>query len=287
MKYSVKWVEDNLGITRKAIRNYEANGLLPLKEMRNPNNNYREFDDDGISCLWSIKVLQGIGYSVKEIKRIFEETDFDFHASISEKVEELKKKRKELDQLIEMATTIRVTGHIPTVKQVGSMRYEDYIKSVRESWSLGSTPFESALMEGLEFVSEADENTLKQMDYEKLGSFIDTISKILKPTLLGEYFAYCNVLSGLSSMDHKDKVPQTVVELLFNTIQESLLFLDDDTPADNITPQFFSRYLSSMFMKGSDLYLSNVQRYGEYNCRFIAKAIAYFGDYDISELLDE
>ena len=286
MKYSVKWVEDNLGITRKAIRNYEANGLLPLHEIRNPHNNYREFDDDGISCLWSIKVLQGVGYSLKEIKRMFEETDFDFHASISNKVEELKKKREELDQLIEMATTIRVTGRIPTVKQVGSMRYEDFISSVRESWNLSNGPFGPALKEGLEFISRADESTLNNEDYEKIGSIREAITKIGKTALMGEYQAYCNVLAGLSSMDHRDKTPQAVVELIFNTVQKGLRFPDDE-PIDNITPLFFSRYLSSMFVKGSDLYLLNKQQYGEENCRFIAKAIAYFGDYDISELFDE
>lgn len=43
MKYTVKWLEDNLGIIRKALRNYEAKGLLSPDVSRNPSNNYREY----------------------------------------------------------------------------------------------------------------------------------------------------------------------------------------------------------------------------------------------------
>ena len=32
MGYQVKWVEDNLGVTRKALRNFEKLGLMPPNE---------------------------------------------------------------------------------------------------------------------------------------------------------------------------------------------------------------------------------------------------------------
>lgn len=63
MKYTVKWLEDNLGITRKALRNYEAKGLLSSEVSRNPFNNYREYDDEDIDRIWSIKILQSVGYT--------------------------------------------------------------------------------------------------------------------------------------------------------------------------------------------------------------------------------
>ena len=38
MGYQVKWVEDNLGVSRKALRNFEKMGLMPLNE----GNQYRK-----------------------------------------------------------------------------------------------------------------------------------------------------------------------------------------------------------------------------------------------------
>ena len=68
MGYTVKWVEEHLVITRKALRNYEEKKLMQADESRNPINNYREYTDEDIERLWAIKVLQGIGFTVREIK---------------------------------------------------------------------------------------------------------------------------------------------------------------------------------------------------------------------------
>lgn len=42
MGYKVKWVEDHLGISRKALRNYERLGLMPP----NKGGKYRDYSDD-------------------------------------------------------------------------------------------------------------------------------------------------------------------------------------------------------------------------------------------------
>ena len=63
MGYKVKWVEDNLGVTRKALRVFEKAGLMP----ENKESRYRDYDDDNIDRIWTIRVLQGMGYSIKEI----------------------------------------------------------------------------------------------------------------------------------------------------------------------------------------------------------------------------
>ena len=55
MGYRVKWVEDNLGITRDALRYLEKQGVLPKNKDKKP----REYDDDDIHSLWMIRVLQG------------------------------------------------------------------------------------------------------------------------------------------------------------------------------------------------------------------------------------
>ena len=63
MGYQVKWVEEHLGVTRKALRIYEEKGLMP----KNEGGQYRRYDEDDIDRIWAIKVLQGMGYTLNEI----------------------------------------------------------------------------------------------------------------------------------------------------------------------------------------------------------------------------
>ena len=55
MGYSVKWVTENLGITRDMLRYYEKEHLLPDKGMRNPPNTYRDYSEADIERIWGIK----------------------------------------------------------------------------------------------------------------------------------------------------------------------------------------------------------------------------------------
>ena len=95
--YKVKWVEDHLGISRKALRNYERLGLMP------PN---RDYSDEDIDRIWSIKLLQGVGYSLAEIRELMDNPEADFYKSISEKVVELERKRDDITNFIEFANAI-------------------------------------------------------------------------------------------------------------------------------------------------------------------------------------
>ena len=61
MGYKVKWVEDHLGVSRKALRGFEEAGLMPP----NKDGKYRDYDDDDLDRIWAIKLA--ISLSVKPI----------------------------------------------------------------------------------------------------------------------------------------------------------------------------------------------------------------------------
>ena len=46
MGYSVKWVDEHLGITRDMLRYYEKEKLLPVAETRNPTNKYSDYSEE-------------------------------------------------------------------------------------------------------------------------------------------------------------------------------------------------------------------------------------------------
>lgn len=61
-------VEALVGITRKNIRFYEAEGLLSPR--RNSENGYRDYGDADIAALRCIKLLRKLGVPLEEIRRI-------------------------------------------------------------------------------------------------------------------------------------------------------------------------------------------------------------------------
>lgn len=106
MGYQVKWVEENLGVTRKALRNFERLGLMPPNEGRA----YRDYSDEDIDKIWAIRLLQGMGYSLKEIVDISKDENFDFDTSIVKKIEELEEKKSMVEKHLGYAQNIKLTG---------------------------------------------------------------------------------------------------------------------------------------------------------------------------------
>ena len=93
--YSVKWVVENLGITRDMLRYYEKEQLIPIDETRNPLNKYRDYSEEDIERIWAIKLLIGIGFSAKEIRSFGDDPKFNFYDAISKKVDQLENRYNE------------------------------------------------------------------------------------------------------------------------------------------------------------------------------------------------
>lgn len=134
MGYKVKWVEDHIGVSRKALRGFEKEGLMP----ENINKQHREYDDDDIDRIWAIRVMQGMGYTVKEIAK--DET-FDFESSLGIKINELEGKKKKVERHIGYAKTIKLTGRFPArPKKMGEIKFEEFQEKALEGWNIIDDP---------------------------------------------------------------------------------------------------------------------------------------------------
>ena len=122
MGYKVKWVEDNLGVTRKALRGFEKSGLMP----ENIDRKYRDYDDDDIDRIWTIRVLQGMGYSIKEIVDMVNDEEFDFGESIGQKVLELEAEKQKIERHLGYAKMIKLTGRFPV--SIASISYGTIVR---------------------------------------------------------------------------------------------------------------------------------------------------------------
>lgn len=284
MKYTVKWLEDNLGITRKALRNYEAKGLLSSEASRNPSNNYREYDEEDIDRIWSIKILQGVGYSLSEIRELIDNPEADFYKSISEKVVELERKRDDITRSIEFAKTIKLTGRAPNTKEVGSVKYSEFMEYSRENWNFYTEPDAASYLEAMESIQEAKNRDLTEQDIEKLEALADLMDDFQEMQRTCMINAFYQIIASMQSLSHDNEAVQAVVKQLF-------LFLSESETAKEIgekyTPVFFAKYTAPFFLEGSDIGEINIVNHGKEGAEFIARAIAYFGGFNtLDELLD-
>ena len=273
MGYKVKWVEDHLGISRKALRNYERLGLMPP----NKDGKYRDYSDEDVDGIWSIKLLQGVGYSLTEIHELMDNPEADFYKSISEKVVELERKRDDITNFIEFAKTIKLTGRVPTTKEVGSIRYSEFMEYSRENWNFYIEPKAASYLDAMESIKEAKVQELSETDIDRLEALVNLMGDYQEMQRTCMINAYYKILSRMQSLGFNSEAVQTVVEQLFCFLLESDIAKEI---GEKYTPVFFAKYTAPFFLEGSDIGEMNIAIYGREGAGFIARAIAFFGGFD-------
>lgn len=275
MGYSVKWVNDNLGITRDTLRYYEDQSLMP----KNKDSKYRDYNDEDIERIWTIKLLTGIGFSAKEICSFINNPDFDFDSAIADKVVELEKKQEELGKYLEVARNIQFSGRVPNVVKIGSMKFDDFMAYVRENWNGFYNPAWGSAVKAFNNMSDKEVDELTPEEMELVKAFTETLSlDDLQNSFV--LHAYYQLLSDMKDLDYKSDTVQRVVRLL----HECMVQYNADPDLDGkITKEKFARNVAVPFIGGM-ISKSFEKNYGKDGCEFIASAIAYYGGYSIDEL---
>ena len=278
MKYTVKWITENLGITRDMLRYYEKEKLLSSERTRNPSNNYREYAKEDIDEIWAIKLLIGIGFTAKEIRAIMNESNFDFYDAISKKVVELEKKHNENLLYLQFAKSIKATGRIPTVAKLGNIKFDEFLSYARENWNFYDAPESSAFMNATDVLISKSEHKFSNEDLEKLSVVFANIDaqKMASMYTLNGYF---QVISDMSEFSFKSNSVQKIIQSLHKYFSNT--FLEE---SETISKEHFARYIAASFIDGDTAVLYE-RNYGKENCEYIAKAIAWYGGYEnIDEL---
>ncbi|CAI3261116.1 MerR family transcriptional regulator [Enterococcus cecorum] len=278
MGYSVKWVNDNLGITRDMLRYYEKEKLLP----KNKNNKYRSYNDEDISRIWGIKLLMGIGFTAKEVFSFMHNPDFDFDEAITNKVEELEKSYDEKLTQLQFAKSIKLSGRIPNVSKFGSMKFDEFLKCARENWNFYQNPHTAPFMEALDILIL---NKPQEKSSKDESSILNAFEDFEKMSFSYGLHAYYQVLSEMRDLDYKNKIVQRVVRL----IHQFTIDINNDSNilpylSEEITPQIFAKHFTSQFVLG-DIAVLFQRNYGEEGCCFMAKAFAYYGGINIEDFL--
>ena len=279
MGYSVKWVVENLGITRDMLRYYEKEKLFPTNESRNPTNKYRDYSDEDIERIWGIKLLIGIGFTAKEIYAFMNEPDFDFDTAIAKKVVELERKHDENLIRLGFAKSIKFLGGVPATPKIGSVKFDEFLKYAHEQWNFYDDPRSASFMQMVDaLISKAPQEWSPDV-VEHILEMLENL-EAKKMVHIYAFHGYCQVISDMRNLDYKSDTVQRVVRLL----HENWVGHNTEPELDGkITPQFIAKHIAPCFVDG-DRALLNEREYGKEGCLFIAQALAYYGGYDIDDL---
>lgn len=279
MGYSVKWVVENLGITRDMLRYYEKEGLLTTGETRNPANKYRDYSDEDIEKIWGIKLLIGVGFSAKEIFKLMNDSGFDFYTAIAQKVAELEQKHDDNLIYLEFAKSIKLMGRVPTTSKIGSIQFDDFLTYAHKNWNFYDDPRSAPFMKLSDTLISKKPGEWNPDDLEqvlKLYKSFDAEDMMRIYTLNGYY----QVISDMREFGYTSDTVQRVVRLLHEYLVKSNTAPELD---GKITPQFVAKYTAPFFL-GGDIAVLYERNYGKDGCVFIAQALAYYGGYDAKNL---
>lgn len=280
MGYKVKWVEDNLGVTRKALRVFEKAGLMP----ENKGAQYRDYDDDDIDRIWAIRVLQGMGYSIKEIGDMVSDDEFDFDTSISQKVVQLEAKMTEMKRHLGYAKTIKLTGRFPSrPKKMGDVKFKEFQNNAIERWNISGDPQGEAYAQLAETILSKPTEEWDNSDLGRMFSVLEMVKNTNLDLLLAEHVlpkAICK--RKALGANHSD------IQLMVKLIYENYKALCQAQGIEGeMTIKQFSRFYSSSYLAG-DVAKIKASEYSEEDCEFIAEAVSIFGGYiNHDELIEE
>ena len=273
MGYGVKWVETHLGVSRKALRNYEDHGIMPKYKYRN-----RDYDDNDIKNIWSIRVLQGMGFTVKEIadicKQAKNDENFSLQPFISDKIEKLKLEIEERKKHLGYAKTIKLFGRFPAFpREMGQVTCQEFRERSIEQWNMEIDEHDKKYLRLAEILLS---NEIDQIGEIELGMMFESIIDMFTPGSKMNKTIELNVLlQGLT--DSKDKEPSDIkVQVLVEMLHKQFINIANDE--GDLSAGTFARHFSHTLILGDQGELM-AKRYGKEGCLFAANAIAVYGGF--------
>ncbi|MBE6922315.1 MAG: MerR family transcriptional regulator [Ruminococcaceae bacterium] len=108
---TVNQVSKLTGVSVRTLHHYDAIGLL--KPTAITESGYRLYDDAALGRLQTILFFRELEFSLKDISRILDNPNFDFHTVLDDQIRLLQLRAEQLNNLISHARQIQKTGVIP------------------------------------------------------------------------------------------------------------------------------------------------------------------------------
>lgn len=243
---NINELENMTGITKQNIRFYEKKGLL--HPGRNLINNYREYTQEDVKTLQTIKMLRKLGMPIEAVRRILSE-EVQVGSAMQKHLEELTKKKSELEACISICRGLchaelktldvdKVLSEMNELKRKGGvfMSIIDDYKQVKKEEAMRTFTFrpDTMIMNSREFtdalLAYADENNLR-IFITKEGMYpIFTIDNVeyTAERVIGRFGAvvYCRMTNPETIMDKNIKAgKRNIYKFIIGNMLGIVLFL--------------------------------------------------------------
>lgn len=103
---NINELERLTGITKQNIRFYEKKALLHPN--RNPENNYREYSEEDVATLKTIKLLRKLDFSLEDIHSVLS-AEIPLHTLLEQHLGELQSRKQKLQSCIDICHDLLLT----------------------------------------------------------------------------------------------------------------------------------------------------------------------------------
>ena len=198
------------GVSIRTLQYYDTIGLL--KPNGHTEAGYRLYDDTALERLQQILLFKELEFSLKEIKSMINAPDFDRDKAMEQQIELLTMKKEHLENLIDFARKIKITG----VKNMDftvfdTKKIDEYAKRAKEQW--GQTPeYREYEEKTKDWINQDQQDVMKNfmLIYAEFGKMRteDPASEKVQcevkklQNFISEHFYQCSdeILSGLGQM---------------------------------------------------------------------------------------
>ncbi|MDE5933580.1 MAG: MerR family transcriptional regulator [Lachnospiraceae bacterium] len=130
---TVNEVSKLTGVSIRALQYYDKIGLLKPTEYTE--SGYRLYDDTALEMLQQILLFRELEFPLKEIKQILSRPDFDRNKALEQQITLLTMKKEHLENLIDFARRIKLTGGKTMDFSVfDTAQMDAYAKQAKEQW---------------------------------------------------------------------------------------------------------------------------------------------------------
>lgn len=148
------------GVSIRTLQYYDQIGLLHPAEYTEAG--YRLYDDTALETLQQILLFRELEFPLKEIKGIIRNPAFDRQKALSQQIELLQLKKEHLENLIDLARGIKMTGVKRNLdfSAFDTKKIDEYAAQAKASW--GKTPEYHEFEERSRTRSKEEESALAQ-----------------------------------------------------------------------------------------------------------------------------
>lgn len=130
---TVKEISKITGISIRTLHYYDQIGLLKPTEITDAG--YRLYNDESLERLQQILLYRELEFSLKDIKKIIESSDFDKTKILEQQIELLTMKKEHLENIINFALGVKMLGvRAVDFSVFDARKIDEYTKQVKENW---------------------------------------------------------------------------------------------------------------------------------------------------------